>query len=210
MRVCLFRHADVGAKPQYATSRAWTSAPGTVDGRTTWHPELTEGRGPHDVEDHVDEFFIGLLMAIGLVGVIMPFLPGLPIIWGAALLYGFLTDFGALGWTAMTAITLLGALGIAASYVIPERAGAASGASRSTRLLAGVTGVVGFFVIPIIGFPIGACAGVLLAQYRQTADFNEATRATVNVLKGFGIGMVAELGTGLVMVLVWAAWAVLD
>ena len=158
----------------------------------------------------MNAFAIGLLMAIGLAGVIMPFLPGLPIIWGAALLYGFLTEFGTLGWTAMAAITLLGALGIAASYVIPERVGAASGASRSTRLFAGVTGLVGFFVIPIIGFPIGACAGVLLAQYRQTADLSEATRATVNVLKGFGVGMVAELGTALAMVLVWAAWVVLD
>lgn len=153
---------------------------------------------------------VGILMAIGLAGVIIPMLPGLPIIWGAALLYGLTTEFGSLGWTAMAAITVLAALGIGASFVLPERAGAASGASRSTRLFAGVTGVVGFFVIPIIGFPIGACAGVLLAQYRETADLSEATRATVNVLKGFGVGMIAELGAGLAMVLVWLAWVVLN
>jgi uncharacterized protein YqgC (DUF456 family) len=158
----------------------------------------------------VDVFGIALLMALGLAGVLVPFLPGLPIIWGAALLYGFLTRFGSLGWTAMAVITVLAAIGMAASLILPERAGAAGGASRSTRMFAGVTGLIGFFVIPIIGFPIGACLGVLLAQYRQTADPGEAVRATVAVIKGFGAGLVAELGAGLAMVLVWVAWVVLE
>ena len=158
----------------------------------------------------MEVFAVALLMAMGLAGVIMPFLPGLPIIWGAALVYGFLTEFGTLGWTAMAVITVLAAIGIAASLVLPERAGAATGASRSTRLFAGVTGVIGFFVLPVIGFPIGACLGVLLAQYRQTADPGEAVRATVAVLKGFGVGLVAELGAGLAMVAVWVAWVLLD
>jgi hypothetical protein len=158
----------------------------------------------------VDVFGIALLMALGLAGVLVPFLPGLPIIWGAALLYGFLTRFGSLGWTAMAVITVLAAIGMAASLILPERAGAAGGASRSTRMFAGVTGLIGFFVIPIIGFPIGACLGVLLAQYRQTADPGEAVRATAAVIKGFGAGLVAELGAGLAMVLVWVAWVVLE
>lgn len=158
----------------------------------------------------MDVLAIALLMAVGLAGVIMPFLPGLPIIWGAALLYGFLTEFGTLGWTAMGVITILAAVGIAASLILPERAGAASGASRSTRLFAGVTGLIGFFVIPVIGFPIGACLGVLLAQYRETADPSEAMRSTVAVIKGFGAGLVAELGAAFAIVLVWVTWVVLD
>lgn len=158
----------------------------------------------------MDVFGIALLMALGLAGVLVPFLPGLPIIWGAALLYGFMTRFGSLGWTAMAVITVLAAIGISASLVLPERAGAAGGASGPTRLFAGVTGLIGFFVIPVIGFPIGACLGVLLAQYRQTADPGEAVRATVAVIKGFGAGLVAELGAGFAMVLVWVAWVVLD
>lgn len=158
----------------------------------------------------MEPFLIAILMAIGLAGVVLPFVPGLPIIWGAALLYGFATSFGSLGTTAMVAITLLAALGIASSLVIPDRAGVASGASRSTRLFAGVMGLIGFFVIPVIGFPIFACAGVLLAQYRETARWDTAMRSTVAVLKGFGAGLIAELGAGFAMVLVWVAWVALD
>jgi len=110
----------------------------------------------------------------------------------------------------MIAITLLGVIGVAAAFVLPDRAGAAAGASRSTRLLAGLLGIIGFFVVPVIGFPLGACLGVLLAQYRQTDDWDGAVRSTVAVLKGFGVGMLAELGAGLAMVLVWVAWVILD
>lgn len=157
----------------------------------------------------MEAFLIALLMAVGLAGVLLPFLPGVPIIWGAALLYGILTGFGAVGATAMVAITVLAAIGLAASLVLPDRAGAASGATRSTRMFAGVLGLVGFFVIPVIGFPIGACAGVLIAQYQQTADWHAARESTVAVLKGFGAGLIAELGAALAMVLVWVSWLVL-
>jgi uncharacterized protein YqgC (DUF456 family) len=153
---------------------------------------------------------VALLMATGLAGVVLPFVPGLPIIWGAALLYGFMTDFGGIGWTAMTAITLLVIVGMAASIVLPDRAGAAAGASRATRLFAGLLGLVGFFVIPVVGFPVFACLGVLIAQYRETDDWEGAVDSTVAVLKGFGVGILAELGAGLAMVLVWVAWVVLD
>lgn len=147
-----------------------------------------------------------LLIAVGLAGVVLPFLPGLPIVWGAALLYGITSGFGGVGVTAMVAITLIGVLGMIASYALPNRAGAAAGASRSTRLVAGLLGIVGFFVVPVVGFPLGACLGVLGMQYRRTADWDGAVRATVAVVKGFGAGLLAELAAGVAMVLTWLAW----
>jgi uncharacterized protein YqgC (DUF456 family) len=154
----------------------------------------------------MEALIVAILMAVGLAGVIVPFMPGLPIIWGAALLYGIIGSFGGVGVTAMIAITVLAGIGMAATIVLPERAGSAAGASRSTLLFAGLMGLVGFFVIPVIGFPLGGCAGVLVAQYRETGDWDSATRSTVAVLKGFGAGILAELGTGLLMVLVWLVW----
>lgn len=162
------------------------------------------------MEFAVEILLVALLMALGLAGVVLPFLPGLPIIWGAALLYGILTEFSGVGWAAMVAITLLAIVGMAAGLVLPDRAGAAAGASRSTRLFAGLLGLVGFFVVPVIGFPLFACVGVLLAQYRRTEDWNGAVNSTIAVLKGFGVGLLAEMAAGLTMVLVWVAWVILD
>ncbi len=197
-------------KPQYATSGSRLSL--RVHGWHAWPVDRLSERTHrrNDVRRVVEVLLVAILMAVGLAGVLLPFMPGLPIIWGAALLYGFATEFGGLGVTAMIAITALAGMGIAASFVLPDRAGVASGATRSTRLFAGVMGVVGFFVIPVIGFPLFACAGVLLAQYRETAEWDVALRSTVAVLKGFGAGLVAELSAGLAMVVVWVAWVALD
>ena len=157
----------------------------------------------------MEVLLVALLMAVGLAGVVLPFVPGLPIVWGSALLYGVMIGFGGVGLTAMIAITLLALVGMAASIVLPERAGAAAGVSRRTRLLAGLLGLVGFFVIPVIGFVIGACLGVLLVQYQETEDWPDAVNSTIAVLKGFGIGLIAELGAGVMMVLVWVAWVLI-
>nr|MBA3289934.1 DUF456 domain-containing protein [Actinomycetota bacterium] len=49
---------------------------------------------------------VAVAMAAGLVGTLLPLLPGLPIIWVAALVYGLLTEFGTAGWVAFALITV--------------------------------------------------------------------------------------------------------
>lgn len=153
---------------------------------------------------------IGVVMAIGLAGVILPFMPGLPIVWFGALAYGVLVGFTGTGIVAMVVITVLAGLGIAATVVLPARSGRASGASFGTLLLAGLVGVIGFFVVPVIGFPLGACLGILVSQYHCTGEWDAAWRSTIAVIRGFGIGLLTELGAGVAMIIVWVVWVLLD
>ncbi|PJH74813.1 MAG: hypothetical protein CO064_09985, partial [Anaerolineae bacterium CG_4_9_14_0_8_um_filter_58_9] len=46
-------------------------------------------------------------MLFGLFGLVIPIMPGLVIIWVAALGYGIAAGFGALGWIMFAIITLL-------------------------------------------------------------------------------------------------------
>lgn len=155
-------------------------------------------------------FLIALAMLAGLVGTALPLIPGLPVVWGAALVYGLAAGFGGTGTVAFTVITLLAIGGIIAGLVLPHRRVAAGGAPRST-VLAGVVGaIVGFFVIPVIGLLIGGVTGIWLAEYRRTADRAAAWKSTRDMVVGFGIGILAELAAGVAMVLVWGAWVLLD
>jgi hypothetical protein len=149
---------------------------------------------------------VGLIMVVGLAGVVLPVLPGVPIMWAAALLYGIFAGFGTAGVTAMVAITVLTAIGIAAGIVLPQRAGRASGASSDALRFGLLLGVIGFFVLPGLGFPIGFVVGVLVIEFRNSNDFDTAWRSTVGVIKGIGAGVVAELGAGVGIALVWIAW----
>ncbi|MDQ4094918.1 MAG: DUF456 domain-containing protein, partial [Actinomycetota bacterium] len=111
------------------------------------------------------ELLVGVVMAVGLAGIIVPFVPGLPLIWGAALAYGLVEGFGTPGIVAMIVVTAFLIAGMTAKIVVPQRRASAGGAPRSTLLAGGALGVIGFFVIPLVGLPVGAAAGVLLAEY---------------------------------------------
>src|SRR5687768_4381989 len=90
---------------------------------------------------------VAVAMAVGLIGTVVPVLPGLLLIWAAALVYGLLAGFGTAGIVAFAVITMLLGIGMAMSYVLPKRAGERGGAGKTSLRLGVVGAIVGFFVI---------------------------------------------------------------
>jgi uncharacterized protein YqgC (DUF456 family) len=150
---------------------------------------------------------VGLAMAVGLAGTIVPVLPGTALIWAAALVYGLLAGFGALGWFMFVLITLLAVGGTVAKYFLPTHQ-AFTRTPWSTLLVAGVLALVGFFVVPVVGLPLGFAAGVLAAEYRRLGEWAPAWATTKGVVVGLGVGVAIEFGAGFVMVFTWIAWVV--
>lgn len=151
---------------------------------------------------------LGGVMAIGLVGTVVPMMPGLALMWGAALVYGLLAGFTGAGITAFTVITVLLVGGTVLSYVVPHRAGVRGGVPRLSLRLGIAGAVVGFFVIPVLGLPIGAVAGVLAGEYQRLGDWPAAWRTTRSVVVGFVRAAVFELLAGVAILAVWIAWVV--
>jgi uncharacterized protein len=146
------------------------------------------------------------VMLVGLFGTVVPLWPGLLVIWVTGLVYGLSAGFGTVGLAAFGVMTALAIAGTVAKVVLPHRGGRAGGAS-GTSLAAGLAGaVVGAFVLPVVGIPVGAVAGVYLAERVRVSDPSEAWPATVGVLKGFGLGALVEFSLGVVMIATWAGW----
>jgi uncharacterized protein len=152
---------------------------------------------------------IGMVMALGLFGTLLPLLPGLPIVWAAALVYGLVEGFDGEGAIAFTLISLLAIAGIVAGLVLPHRRVASKGAPASTVAAGVLLGIIGFFVIPVVGLVVGAVGGVLLAERSRTGDWAAAWTTTKDLLVGFGIGVAVEFAAGLAMVGCWVAWVLL-
>jgi hypothetical protein len=149
------------------------------------------------------ELIIAFVMLAGLVGVVLPVLPGLLLIWGAALAWVLLDGGGFARWLAFAAITALLVVGTVAKYVLPARNANAAGAPKTT-LAAGVVGAaLGFFLIPVVGLLAGGVAGLLIAEWRRLRDGAAAWRSTRSVLVSIGIGIVVELVAGVLMVIIW-------
>jgi uncharacterized protein YqgC (DUF456 family) len=149
---------------------------------------------------------VALVMAAGLVGTILPAVPGLPLIWAGALGYGLSEDFGTEGVAAMTLITLFLVVGVVGKYVLAHRRARGSGAPKRSIIAGGVLGFIGFFVIPIVGFFIGAALGVLLAERRRVGNWSAAWMSTRGVIAAFGIGVLLEMAAGVAMIAAWLVW----
>ena len=151
------------------------------------------------------EVLLLLVMVVGLVGVLLPVLPGLLLIGLAGLAWAGLDGGGVARWTVFATMVAILLAGTVAKYVLPARSARTTGAPRSTVLIGSVGAVVGFFVIPFVGLVIGGVGAVFLAELRRLGDAASAWRSTRAVLVGVGFGVLIELASGLLAVLVWVA-----
>jgi uncharacterized protein len=147
---------------------------------------------------------VGLVMLVGLIGVFVPILPGLVLIWAAPLLWAVNED-GTVRWLVLAIATLLLAGSFVLKYVIPARNVQKQGAPTATLLVGLLGAIVGFFAIPVVGFIIGGVVGILLAEYVRLRSFAPARRSTMAAIVGIGIGVLIELFAGVAMILVWLA-----
>jgi uncharacterized protein len=149
----------------------------------------------------------GLIMLIGLVGVVVPFLPGLALVWGGVLLWAVLRHDG-LGWATLAVATVLFAVGTVAKYLLPGRRLREAGVPGTTLVVGGVLGVVGFFVVPVVGVVLGFVLGVYLAE-RVRIGAATAWPATRRALAAVGWSIAIELTAGLLIVATWAGALIL-
>lgn len=145
---------------------------------------------------------VALVILVGIIGAVVQVLPGALIILGAILVWAIVTG-GGWAW-AVVAVAVL-ALGGAAvgKYLLAGRHLKRSEVPNSTLVWGAVAGVVGFFVIPVVGLVVGFVLGVYLAELARRRDPAPAWRATVSALKATGITILVELAGALVAAAAW-------
>lgn len=159
------------------------------------------------MSDIVLGLIVLVVMAIGLFGTLFPVIPGLLLIWGAALVYGFVVGFTTGGVVILAILTVLLLISWVTTLSIPRKSASEVGVSMTSQLAGLGGGVVGFFVIPVIGLFVGALAGVLVAEFLRLGDTQQAWAATKGVARGFGISVLVDFGIGVVMIGLWLVWA---
>ena len=158
-------------------------------------------------DDLVLAILAGIGIAIGVVGTLLPVLPGLALVWFVMLAFGFTTTFGWVGAVAMAAATVLLAVGLWLGIRIPQQSAARSGLTRKGQLVGGLFAVLGFFVIPVIGAPIGFVLGVFVVRRQQTRDPADAWRSTIDSIRSLLRASFAQAVCGVAMAAAWGVWA---
>ena len=147
----------------------------------------------------------GLAILIGLVGVLLPVLPGSLLI-GVALLGWALAVGTGTAWTAAAVGCVVLILGAVAKYLFPGRSLQRQGVPHRTLLAGAVLGVVGFFVVPVVGLPLGFVAGIYLAELQRLGR-ERAWPATKAALRAVGLAVLIELTAAVLAAGVFVAGA---
>ena len=155
----------------------------------------------------VGDVLVGIAIAVGLVGIVVPILPGTIVIFAAIVAWAAV-EGGVAAWTACgVAVTVL-AVGQALKYLVPGRRLRVHGVPATTLAIAALAAVVGFFVIPIVGLVVGFVAGVYAAEVARLRDVRQAWSSTLTALGAVGLSIAIELGCGLVAAAAWAVGVV--
>jgi len=147
------------------------------------------------------ELLVGLALLVAAVGVVVPLLPG-TLLAGAAIWVWALTERTGAAWTVAGVVTVVLIAAQVVKYLVPGRRMSREGIPTSTLLTGGLAGVVGFFVLPLVGLPLGFVVGIYAAQ-RLGRDHPEAWRSTKAALRAVGMSILIELTAVLCAAALW-------
>lgn len=148
-----------------------------------------------------------LMIAVGIVGIVVPVLPGLLLAVGGVLVWALMVRSG-LAWTVLAACVVLYAAALTAQVLVPGRRLRRQGVTTWTLVLAGIAGIMGFFVVPVVGLPLFFVAAIWVVELLRHRDPAVAWRRTKHALVAVLQSMGIELATGLLIAFVWGGAAI--
>ncbi|NYF34627.1 hypothetical protein HDC96_000390 [Stenotrophomonas sp. JAI102] len=161
--------------------------------------------------DSMDHSFILYLLAVvlvlvGIAGVILPALPGIPLVFAGLLLAAWADDFVHVGWLPLTVLGLLTLLSFAVDILATVVGAQRVGASRKALWGTFLGSIVGVFFMPI-GLFVGPLAGALLGEYWHTRELGRSTKVGLATWLGILLGFALKLALVIAMLGLFAfAW----
>lgn len=152
------------------------------------------------------EVLVALAVAVGLVGILVPLLPGSALIFAAVLVWTIATGTAG-AWAVLAVVTVLLAVGTVVKYAVPGKRLKDAGIPASTQWVAAGLAVVGFFVVPVVGIVIGFVLGTYLAEHRRVGAA-QAWPSTKHALRAVGLSILIELTAGLLATTTWVVGVV--
>lgn len=150
-----------------------------------------------------------MVIAVGLVGIVLPVLPGGGFLVFAAIAVWAIVERTTVSWVTLGIAAVFFVTAEVIKYAWPVRRMRAADVGISSLVAGGVLGLIGFFVIPVIGLVIGFVAGVYLAELAARRDYRRAWVSTVHALKGVALSVGVELTGALLATITWVAGLVI-
>ena len=132
---------------------------------------------------------------VGIVGIVVPILPGMLLVWFTILVYAWRTGFEAVGWPSFIFITIIALVTGLSNIWLPLLGAQKTGAAKRALFLGVIGAIAGTFIIPlpILGTVIGYAIGVFLGEFMKVRDWRLALKASVGGVAGWGVSTIVEI-----------------
>lgn len=142
---------------------------------------------------------------VGVVGIIVPILPGMLLVWFTVIVYAWRTGFEVIGWASIAVITIIALITGLSNLWLPLLGAKKIGAAKRAMFLGIIGAIVGTFLIPIplLGTVIGYAVGVFLGELQKQRDLKLALRASLGGVAGWGVATIVEIGGALLILLIF-------
>jgi uncharacterized protein len=144
---------------------------------------------------------VALVILLGFIGILVPVLPGLLLVAVALIGWAAYTG-GTLAWGVAAFGVFVLSAGALVKYAVAGRHMRRRGVPTRTVVIGGLAGIVGFFVVPVVGLPLGFVLGIYLVELQRLGR-DRAWPATKHALAAVGLAILIELVAGFVAAGAW-------
>ena len=145
-----------------------------------------------------------VLVLSGLAGIILPILPGVPVMWLGLVVLAWMGDFASVGFWTLFWLGALAVLSVIVDFIATAEGARRYGAGRMAILGATFGLLFGFF-FGLVGIVLGPFVGAVIGHLLGKATLDSSFRAGVGATVGVVAGTVAKAAIAFVMLLWFAA-----
>lgn len=140
----------------------------------------------------------GLLILVGLAGLVLPVLPGIPLVYAGLFLLAWAEDFVYVGWVTLTVLGLLTLLSYGIDFLATAMGAKKYGASPRAVAGAAVGALVGVF-FGLVGIILGPFLGAMAGEFSRRATLKTATQAGLGATLGLLFGALLKIALAFTM-----------
>ena len=140
-----------------------------------------------------------LTLLVGLAGLVLPALPGAPLLVFGVFLVAWAEGFTRVGWPTIAFSAVLAGLIVAVDFLASALGAKAFGASKWAVIGAAVGMLVGLF-LGLPGILLGPGVGAIVFEWLRNPNFARALRAGAGATIGFVVGGALKVALGFVLV----------
>jgi len=140
-----------------------------------------------------------ILMVTGLSGLLLPIVPGAPVLFLGLLLGAWAEDFQYIGLWTLLVLAVMAMLTYAVEFATSAFGVKKYGGSKRAMVGAVLGGIVGFF-LGIPGILFGPFVGAVIGELSMQRSLDEASRAGFGTVVGLAIGLAGKFAIGIAMI----------